>query len=132
MARWGTGSEPGGEWQRAMTIAWLARIGREHDDLPVLFEGQMRIAFIAEGLEAAGIAEARIILVHCDDATRTHRLCHERNQPDLANPDMMNWARYLREEAEASGSEVLDTSKMSIEDSVEYICRSLGIERSGA
>ncbi|MCG2629173.1 ATP-binding protein [Bradyrhizobium sp. WYCCWR 13023] len=131
IARWGAESRPGGGWQRAMTIEWLARIAREIDTLPVLFEGQMRLSFITDGLTAAGIARARIVLVHCDDESRTHRLVNERNQPDLANPDMMNWARFLRGEAEAGGFEVLDTSKISIEDSVEYVCERLGIGRSG-
>jgi hypothetical protein len=63
--------------------------------------------------------------VHCDDATRTHRLCNERNQPDLANAEMMNWAKFLRREAEAGGFELLDTSKISIEESVDYICERL-------
>jgi hypothetical protein len=110
-----------------MTVEWMVRIARERDDLPVLFEGQMRLSFIAEGLATAGITEARIVLVHCDDATRTHRLHNERNQPHLANPDMMHWARFLRAEAEAGGCEVLDTSKMSIDESVEYVCERLGI-----
>ena len=130
-AKWGAVSGPGGGWQRAMTIEWLARIARERGSLPVLFEGQMRLSFIAEGLATAGIAEARIVLVHCDDATRTQRLCNERNQPDLANPDMMNWAKFLQGEAEAGGFELLDTSKISIDESVEYVRERLGTRRSG-
>jgi hypothetical protein len=121
IAGWGSG----GGWQRAMTIDWLARIARERDARPILFEGQMRLSFVKEGLATAGIAEARIVLVHCDDATRTHRLCNERNQPDLANAEMMNWAKFLRREAEAGGFELLDTSKISIEESVDYICERL-------
>jgi hypothetical protein len=91
----------------------------------------MRLSFIAEGLATAGIAEARIVLVHCDDATRTQRLCNERNQPDLANLDMMNWAKFLRGEAEAGGFELLDTSKISIDESVEYVRERLGTWRPG-
>ncbi|MBR1088623.1 hypothetical protein JQ621_14220 [Bradyrhizobium manausense] len=126
IAGWGSGEG----WQRAMTIEWLTRIAREGDALPILFEGQMRLAFIKEGLATAGIREALVVLVHCDDATRTHRLCHERNQPELANAEMMKWARYLRGEAEADGVELLDTSKMSIEESVDYVCERLGARRS--
>jgi hypothetical protein len=131
IARWGTVAGPGSGWQRAMTIEWLARIAREVSSLPILFEGQMRLSFIAEGLATAGIAHARIVLVHCDDATRTQRLFNERNQPDLANPDMMNWAKFLRGEAEAGGFELLDTSKISIDESVEYVRERLGTLRSG-
>lgn len=118
IARWGSGEE----WQRAMTLEWLARIVASRDpNRPVLFEGQMRLSFIQEGLLSAGISGARIVLVHCDDATRTHRLCNERKQPELADAKMMMWAEYLRREAEAGGFEVLDTSEISIEASVTYV-----------
>jgi hypothetical protein len=120
-AGWGSG----GAWQRAMTIEWLARIKQHEVTLPVLFEGQMRLSFISEGLASAGIAGARIVLVHCDDATRMHRLCHERKQPELADANMMMWAEFLRREAEAGGFELLDTSRMSVAESVEDVCERL-------
>jgi hypothetical protein len=123
VAGWGSG----GGWQRAMTIEWLVRIAKDADALPILFEGQMRLSFIKEGLATAAIVGARIVLVHCDDATRTHRLCNERNQPDLASAEMMNWAKFLRLEADASGADLLDTSKLSIEESVGYVCERLGM-----
>jgi uridine kinase len=89
--RWG--SE--GAWQRAMTFEWIARISRMSDlSRPILFEGQMRLAFLRESLSSVGMTNARIIVVDCDDATRSHRLIIERGQPDLANPEMMIWAAY--------------------------------------
>jgi hypothetical protein len=89
-----------------MTIAWMKRIRPILSAVrSVLFEGQMRIAFIQEALAAAKIPNARIILLNCDDATRQRRLRTERGQPELADPAMMNGARYLREEALATGSE---------------------------
>jgi hypothetical protein len=114
---------PEGAWQRAMTLSWMARIAAMSGQYrPVLFEGQMRLAFVGEGLLAAGIADARMILVDCDDATRTHRLTTNRNQPELANPKMMIWAEFLRREAKETGCEVLDTSRLSLERSVERVC----------
>ena len=114
---------PDGAWQREMTLAWMARIAAmraAHHQ--VLFEGQMRLAFVRAGLHAAGIADARVILVDCDDETRRHRLVTERRQPELANPEMMNWAAYLRREAKAAGCDVLNTSEVSLEHSVAQIC----------
>jgi len=111
-----------------MTMAWMEKIrpilsaGRS-----VLFEGQMRIAFIHEALVAAEIPSARIILVDCDDATRERRLRTDRSQPDLANPNMMNWARYLREEALATRTEILDTGRTPLSDCVNHLRRYLGI-----
>jgi hypothetical protein len=49
----------------------------------------------------------------------------------LANAEMMNWAKFLRGEVEAGGFELLDTSKISIEESVEYVCERLGTGRFG-
>jgi hypothetical protein len=124
----GVPNQPGEAWQRAMTMAWMEKIrpilsaGRS-----VLFEGQMRIAFIQEALATAQIPNARIILIDCDDATRQRRLRTDRSQPDLANPTMMNWARYLREEALATGSEILDTGRIPLSDCVNHLCRHLGI-----
>ncbi len=119
---WGSG----GAWQRAMTLTWLARIAAlRGSSRPVLFEGQMRLAFVREGLESAGIADSRLILVDCDDETRMHRLVAHRNQPELANPTMMNWAASLRGEAQAGGYEVLNTSKLSLEQAVEHVCARL-------
>lgn len=120
----GWGSEEA--WQRTMTIEWLVRIKKEHDlNLPVLFEGQMRLSFIQEGLTSAGIARARIVMVDCDDETRTHRLSNERRQPELADAKAMLWADFLRREAEAGGIELLDTSRISVEESVDYVCERL-------
>lgn len=123
VAGWGSGEA----WQRAMTLEWMAQIADlPRSGRPVLFEGQMRPAFLREGLLAAGIAGARVILVDCDDATRTSRLVAGRGQPELANPTMMNWARVLRREAWEAGHEVLDTSRLTLEAVVELVRAHLG------
>jgi dephospho-CoA kinase len=117
---------PEGAWQRATTLSWMARIAAmSSQSRPVLFEGQMRLAFVRQGLLAAGIANARVILVDCDDATRTHRLMTTRHQPELATPTMMIWAAFLRREAQEAGCEVLDTSQLSLEHRVEQVCAHL-------
>jgi GTPase SAR1 family protein len=118
----GTGSQPGGAWQRAMTLRWMKQIAEIFQGgRSVLFEGQMRIAFVAEGIAAAGIPNARIILVDCDDATRIRRLTVDRGQPELADLSMLNWAKYLREEAEQTGCEILDTGVVPLNDCVALV-----------
>ena len=75
LARWGSLEA----WQLAMTIEWMARIAAKWElGRPVLLEGQMRLAFVQEGLSSVGLMGARIILVDCDDTTRAHRLITER------------------------------------------------------
>ena len=122
VAGWGS---PEG-WQRAKVFEWITRISAMRElDRPVLFEGQMRLAFLREALASAGILAARIVLVDCDDATRTHRLTWERRQPELANPTMMSWAAHLRREAQEIDCEILDTTGVSLKSSVDQVRRYL-------
>jgi hypothetical protein len=122
VAEWGSGEA----WQRAMTLAWMARIAGISGQKPaVLFEGQMRVAFLREGLRAAGISDFNPMLVDCDDETRARRLGVDRNQPELANARMMNWAAFLRREAQEAGYEIFDTSRSPLESSVAHVCSRL-------
>jgi len=109
-------------WQRAKTIEWMSKLAQiAKTGCKLVFEGQTRLSFLADGAVAAGGLDYLPILVDCDDETRSRRLLVERKQPDLANDDMMNWARYLRREAKQSGCEILDTSSLSLDESVSYV-----------
>jgi energy-coupling factor transporter ATP-binding protein EcfA2 len=122
MRAFGDGHQPGGAWQRAATLDWIERIALMlRAGTSVLFEGQMRIAFIHEALVLSGIAGAHILLVDCDDVTRRARLHADRNQPEFANADMMAWSRYLRDEAIKSDCEILDTGAVSFENCLSRI-----------
>ncbi|AXC09711.1 hypothetical protein ACPOL_0328 [Acidisarcina polymorpha] len=122
MATYGDGHQPGGAWQRAMTLEWFDKIA---DVLalgqPVLFEGQMRIAFVREALQTSGITDARVICVECDDTTRSARLTDDRLQPELASEAMMGWSRYLHQEAVEEGYEVFDTRGLSPAESTAHV-----------
>ncbi len=113
----------GEQWQRAKTMDWLREIRSRLVTKPVLFEGQMRLAFVEEAAKAARILSYRIILVDCDDATRRQRLVIERRQEHLASEEMLNWARFLREEAKASCALILNTSEISVGHAVELVRR---------
>ncbi len=113
-------------WQRDKTIEWVARLAPQaHKGKAILFEGQMRPSFVIEAALTARIDDYHLILVDCDDATRTHRLSAQRGQPEFADANMMNWAAYLRREAQASGLEILDTSHLSLKQSVDNVLRRL-------
>ena len=122
MTTFGTGYQPGGAWQRSMTLKWLERIApvvaAGHT---VLFEGQMRIAFIREALTTFAVQGARVLCVECDDATRSRRLTQDRLQPELADESMMGWSRFLHQEAVAAGCQILDTTHLSLGDSVRTV-----------
>jgi hypothetical protein len=122
MAGYGTDHQPGGAWQRTMTFQWLEKIAANlAKGETVLFEGQMRIAFIREALIALRIENAHILCVECDDETRARRLTYDRVQPELADANMMNWARYLHQEALDAGYAILDTTNLSLSESVRHV-----------
>jgi chloramphenicol 3-O-phosphotransferase len=110
-------------WQRAKTFDWMIRIKEEFlsKGKLVLFDGQMRISFIFEACAAAKITHYKTVLVDCDDASRESRLAINRRRPELANARMMNWARFLRNEADASSILKLDTTTSSIEECVSEL-----------
>jgi hypothetical protein len=117
----GTEHQPGGAWQRQATMQWMDRIaGMLCVGESVLFEGQMRISFIREAIAASNITNARILLIDCDDDYRISRLT-DRGQPQLATRDMMNWSRYLREEALRTSSEILNTGALSFGECLERL-----------
>ena len=109
-------------WQRAKTFDWMFRLaGTVDPGRNVLFEGQMRLAFLSAAIAASGLTDCIPVLVDCDDATRRRRLSLHRMQPELADQSMMDWARFLRDEATSAGCEILDTSALSLAASVEAV-----------
>jgi adenylate kinase family enzyme len=113
-------------WQRAETINWMLKLaGEAETGVPVLFEGQTRFTFLAEGAELAGGLPYVPILIDCDDETRVRRLQVERRQPELVTEDMMGWARYLRREAREAGHRILDTTTLSLPDSAAWVIATL-------
>jgi shikimate kinase len=118
IAEYGSGEA----WQRAKTLEWIAKLASVVPATSgVLFEGQTRPSFLAEAAEAMGNIKYTVILIDCDDRTRARRLSHDRQQPELITDDMMNWAQYLRREAQAHGYEILDTSALPLHESVAYV-----------
>jgi dephospho-CoA kinase len=107
--RWGSGNE----WQRAMTIEWVKRMRHELTNSNVMLDGQTRPSFIAEACEMNDVAFYKLILIHCSDDVRRARLLR-RGQPELANDQMMEWARYLMKEPAKAGGEIINNNDLSI------------------
>ena len=113
-------------WQRAMTFEWIGKLAPLAEaGRPVLLEGQMRLAFVAEAAEAVGRIPMTTILLDCNDSTRAQRLIEARGQPHLASAEMMDWAAYLRREAAILRWTTLDTSEQTVAESVAAVATQL-------
>jgi dephospho-CoA kinase len=119
--KWGSG----GQWQRAMTIEWVRRIHPELAKAPAVLDGQTRPSFIAEACELSGVGSHRIILITCADHVRRVRLL-KRGQPELANDQMMLWARYLVAETTRNGGTIIDNDNLSVVETASALARIVG------
>ena len=109
------------EWQKVKTIEWVRVIKRDFLlDTHVLFDGQTRPSFIENACHKNGIKKFEILLFDCSDEERKRRLV-ARGQANLADENMMNWARYLRKECQDRGYLIIDNTSMQIEETVSWL-----------
>ncbi len=64
--------------------------------------------------------------MHCDNKTRHLRLHQGRNQPELINNNMDNWAEFLKKQAINKNIMILDTSLMNTEEMVNQFKQWIG------
>ena len=109
------------EWQKAKTVEWVRIIKRDFlPDTHILFDGQTRPSFIEKACHENGIKEFEVILFDCSDDERKRRLV-ARGQANLADKNMMSWARYLRKECQDRGYIIIDNTHMQIEETVSRL-----------
>ena len=111
----------GEEWQKSKTVEWVRRI--KTDYLPaknVILDAQTRPIFIEEACRKNKVEKYKIILFDCEDGVRKRRLT-KRGQPELASDTMMKWAQCLREESIEKECKIIDTSNLSIDQSLHSL-----------
>lgn len=114
-------------WQMDSNYRWVKKIKDEYlETNDVLFDTQSRPAFIEEACVKNDISLYTIVLFDCSDEERKRRLIHERNQPDLANQQMMDWAKYLRERCVGENCVVLDNTLLVAKQSLDRLLEILG------
>ena len=90
----------------------------------IVIEGSFKPSIIIEGCDHEHILDYKVLLFDCDDATRVERL-HRRGHPDIATPDMMNYAQMLRTEARDNNIPIIDTTKLTLSDTSNKVISSL-------
>jgi hypothetical protein len=109
-------------WQGAMTDRWIARLSQDPGDQTIsVLEGQVRPSRVLEAFRASTVQRGSLLLLDCSPEIREARLYGPRGQPELANPQMMTWAAYLRGQADALHVPVLDTTSLRFDESVAAV-----------
>ena len=110
------------KWQEDMTYEWVRLIVENHADKDVVFiEGQTELTFIRDAFKQHNVKKHTIVLIHGERDERHRRLISERNQADLVNKDMDNWANYLLNQATDLGYEVIHTADESVDSSIDIL-----------
>ena len=110
------------EWQKVMTEKWVERLLTEFSDKQhIFFEGQVNLEFIETAFMKHSFKNYKIILIHCDDVIRHERLRDNREQPELINQDMDNWAHFLKRQALERGVPILDSGALSVAEMADWV-----------
>ena|SRR5437868_2437318 len=116
----------GEQWQRVKTIEWVATIRDQYlATNDVLLEAQTCPSFIEEACSVGKVGSFDTLLLDCADDVRRARLA-ERRQADLATEQMMDWARYLRNECRRRNLPIIDTTNETINDVVKSVMQFMG------
>lgn len=99
---------------------WITKF-REEDTRVAVLDTQIRPHIAQEVLDNAGVESSQIVLVDCDPAIRNERLRTERQQPELANPQMDCWAAYLRGQADALRLTIIQTGDSTLDESTKIL-----------
>lgn len=112
----------GEKWQELTTYRWLEKITVEYQDKKiVVIEGQVNLDFIEAACHKFEIVRYFIVLIDCDWRTMQERLVYNRQQPDLVNQDMRNWATFLRKQAQRKNLPIINTSHQTLEQVVRSV-----------
>jgi len=121
----------GGEkWQAHATARWLAQLDALSRDVRVaVLDGQTRPSFVFDAADRAPTSDLHVALLDCSPEARGERLRGPRGQPELASDRMTSWASYLRDQADARGLPIIDTTSLTVDevaDELEALLRALG------
>ncbi len=99
-------------WQKVHMRYWVDRLMPLHNDKTIFWDGQTNMDFLETYLNDYLSEDYRIVLVECDVDERFRRLIEERNQPELAQQDQVNWRNFLHRQAIEKNAFILDSTHM--------------------
>ncbi len=86
----------------------------------MILDGQTRPIFIEEACIENEIIAYEAILFDCSDEERTKRLV-ARGHSELANAQMMHWARYLRQQSQKRSYQIIDSTELTCEETLSQL-----------
>lgn len=98
-------------WQEETTHLWVKHLAiMKKDTQLVILEGQYNPEFAVDACARYGIEHYLLMVVHAPREVREQRLIALRQQPELVNETMNNWAEVLKAKTLALGGILIDNS----------------------
>ena len=117
----------GAKWQEAKTYEWIEKL-IQTDREKVFFEGQVNLQFIRNGFSRHRFTRYRTVLLDCSEEVMRKRLVMDRSQPELFTPEMLNWLKFLRDQAREFNATIIDTSNLSKEELLQKFEKKIGLQ----
>ena len=112
----------GEQWQASATGEWLTRLGGLPDSIRLaVLDGQTRPSFVFGAAARAAPRVVHVALLECSSDVRGARLRGPRQQPELADARMDQWAAYLRGQADAYDLAVIDTTSLTVRQAADQL-----------
>jgi hypothetical protein len=113
----------GGErWQASVTADWIVRLSKLPQNVRVaVLDAQTRPSFVFDAARQAAAGDVHVVLLDCSPEVRAARLRGPRQQPELADARMDQWAAYLRGQADALQLPVVDTSPLTVPEAAQHL-----------
>jgi predicted transcriptional regulator len=89
----------------------------------IILEGSFNPEFVVNAMKDYGKNDYLIFCIHVDQKIREERLLTIRNQPELVNQDMENFAQFLKKKTQEIGGIVIENNGQSINRIAEKMIR---------
>jgi len=105
-------------WQEYSCTKYIKdKIEENKNSILLILDMQTNLDFIEKWFEEINYKNYEIVLVTCAIGEMKKRL-KKRNQPELFNENMINWIKFLEKQAKEKWVKILDTSEISVKESI--------------
>jgi gluconate kinase len=107
-------------WGIQRTNEWLDKIKNKNKDRVTIFDIQTKPENIENACKKFEITDYAIIILDCSDDERKKRLI-ERGQPYLINDSLLDWAQFLRNEANDNDYIIIDNTELTKKEGFQKV-----------
>ena len=108
-------------WGIARTNEWIKKIKEDFlENRITIFDVQTKPENFENACRDFGITNYVVILLDCSDEERKKRLT-QRDQPHLINDSLLEWAHFLRNQANNKNYIIIENTELTVEEGFKKV-----------